>query len=112
MVYRVAINATEKIFEYTDSEEKAIAILRTVVEADAKYTFAGVTNWTRLTKNYTRSKQVKWMYVENGVAKTTSKSILLYDTNTKEKYLEAKAQRDADFAKEWKEIQKLFGIIA
>lgn len=112
MVYRVSINAKEQVFEYTDSEEKAIAILRQVVETNSMYTFAGVTNWTRLTKNYTRSKQVKWMYVENGIAKTMSKAILLYDTEIKQKYLEAKAKREAEFAEEWKKIQKLFGINA
>ena len=52
------------------------------------------------------------MYVENGIAKTMSKAILLYDTETKQKYLEAKAKREAEFAEEWKKIQKLFGINA
>ena len=112
MIYRVSVNAKEKVFEYTDSEEKAITLLRQIVEANPEYVFAGATNWTRLTKNYTRSKQVKWMFVENGIAKTMSKSILVYDIDTKKKYLEAKAKREAEFAKEWKEIQKLFGINA
>ena len=114
MKYRISIDTKNDVFEIVNSEEEAIARLREIVETDNRFIFMGTTNWTHLTKNYTQSKQVKWVAVdtETKTAKQMTKSILWYNTEAKERIENARRKADEEFIAKWKDIQRMFGVVA
>lgn len=64
--------------EEFDSEQEAVEALRGLVEADKRYSFAGVTNWRWVGRgdNTVQTKQVKWVYIgEDGQAHSFSKTL-------------------------------------
>ena len=64
--------------EEFDSEQEAIETLRGLVEADKRYSFAGLTNWRWATRgdNTVQTKQIKWVYIgEDGQIHSFSKTL-------------------------------------
>lgn len=111
-MYRITINKEEKIFETFETEEQAIARLREMIEADGNHIFAGMTNWTSLNKAFNRNRQVQWMFVENGMAKMMSKSILWHDEEAEAKREAIRSDWEKEFSQKWREMRKNFGINA
>ena len=105
-MFRTTINEEYVFF---DTVEEAVEIIKDVFSSNTCI-FQKVTNWTNVTKNGNSSCQVCFVKIENGVAKSFSKSILWIDAFKEEREAAAKAAREwkENFSREWEKVTKMF----
>jgi hypothetical protein len=100
MFYRITLNKEAKIYKNYNSEEEAVNAIREEMEKEG-FTFNGTTNWGRRTKNWTQSKSVKFVKIENNKVIQVSKSICWFNPEEKERIKKMREEASADFAERW-----------
>lgn len=107
-VIESSINWTEEF----DTVDEAIEVLRGLVEADKRYTFAGTTNFHFQShgKNASKAMQVKWLWTdENGKPHTHSKNIRIKDyTKSDERITCARQTPREALLDQWDSICAMF----
>lgn len=96
--YRVCVDKDSDWFEYRDTFEEALQVMRDLFEEAGKVFYQGFTNWTSRSKNGNCSCQVKFIVVEDGQARLTTHGIMMMDTEYKAKQAKAKAEYAARYA--------------
>jgi hypothetical protein len=105
-MFRITIDNEYKFF---NTIEEAIQTIKDIYMSDTCI-FQKVTNWTRVTKNNNCSCQITFIKIENGLAKTFSKSILWLGVKEKTNH-ECYEDWTKRWSEEWnKTIEKLLKI--
>lgn len=102
-MFRTMIDNEYRFFE---TEEEAIEAIKNHFSSETCI-FQKVTNWTSITKNHNSSCQVCFIKIENGMAKSFSKSILWIDAFKEEREEATRKAREwkENFSKNWNEIR-------
>lgn len=101
--YRVCVDKDSEWFEYRDTFEEALQVLRDLFEEAGKVFYQGFTNWTSISRNGNRSCQVRFAIIDNDKVRFITHGILMMDTE----YKARKAEREAASKARYDELNKL-----
>jgi len=96
--YRVCVDRDSEWFEYRDTFEEALQVMRDLFEEAGKVFYQGFTNWTATSRNGNKSCQVKFIVVENGQARVTTHGIMMMDTEYKARLAQMRIASEARYA--------------
>lgn len=101
--YRVCVDKDSNWFEYRDTFEEALEVLRDLFEETGKVFYQGFTNWTGVSRNGNRSCQVRFAIIDNDKVRFITHGILMMDTEYKTRQAQIKAENAMRYA----ELSKL-----